>query len=580
MGTTKVKAIEGSGEHHLLLLSAPYLLYIIVFVVARQSGWDDLAGIINTLVQTGLDVICALLAFQISRLSRKNLQTFFIIVGSAFAINILMDISYGGLVNIAGAQPTGTSSALAYMIPYTLFLFGWNYGWAALLLSQLRERRGDAIIFLLAFLILLGLFAIFLLHYSRRFENNIKNFQDIFHAIFAVLEWIGLVLALTCLLTRTTISYILLVAGFALLVAVDFVLCLKEIEGNLGQNEYWEIAWTLAQFLMSLGLVIAYKSAKMENTDPGFSISTGHYSKRSAFAGILLLISLGAVLISTLAALVIHSQATLIFFSVILITMSTILIIRIAEFYDEALGYAVKRISLKDAHGFNEAPRGLVQILSITGINEILTAYKNHREPIKEPHLKILFLASNPLDSDRLRLDEEIRGIKQALVQAEFRDKFDVEQEWAVRVSDLQEYFLRHKPNIVHFSGHGSPSNEIILEDNDGNSRSVSIRALSQLFSALKDNIRCVVLNACFSFPQAEAIAKHIDCVVGMSKAIGDSAAVSFAVAFYRALGYGRNVKTAFELGCGQIDLEGMEEQDTPKLLTSKPEEKFVLNGT
>lgn len=195
--------------------------------------------------------------------------------------------------------------------------------------------------------------------------------------------------------------------------------------------------------------------------------------------------------------------------------------------------------------------------------------------------IKILFLASNPLDTNRLRLDEEIRGIKQALLQAEFRDKFAVEQEWAIRVADLQGYLLRHKPDIVHFSGHGSTSSEIMLQDSDGNSNSVSNRAFSQLFSVLKDNIRCVVLNACYSEQQAEAIAKHIDCVIGMSKAIGDSAAISFAVAFYQALGFGKDVKVAFDLGCLQIDLERFDEQDIPNLLAinKNPKEIVFVHG-
>lgn len=160
-----------------------------------------------------------------------------------------------------------------------------------------------------------------------------------------------------------------------------------------------------------------------------------------------------------------------------------------------------------------------------------------------------------------------MREIDVALRQTEFRDRFVIQQRWAVRVADLQGYFLRHQPDIVHFSGHGSASSQIILEGNDGNSHPVSPRALSQVFSILKDNIRCVVLNACYSERQAQAIAQHIDCVVGMTKAIGDAAAIRFAAAFYQALGYGRSVKTAFDSGCAQIDLENLDEQDTPKLL-------------
>lgn len=191
--------------------------------------------------------------------------------------------------------------------------------------------------------------------------------------------------------------------------------------------------------------------------------------------------------------------------------------------------------------------------------------------------IRILFLASNPIDSSQLRLDKEVRSIDNALRLAEFRDKFDLKQNWAVRVSDIQGYFLRHKPNIVHFSGHGTKSSEIILEDDLGNSLPVSAQAMGQLFSILKDEIRCVVLNACYSERQAHAIAEHIDCVIGMSKAIGDMAAISFAMAFYQALGYGRDVKTAFESGCVQINLEGLNEQDTPKLLALKSDPKDVI---
>ena len=62
--------------------------------------------------------------------------------------------------------------------------------------------------------------------------------------------------------------------------------------------------------------------------------------------------------------------------------------------------------------------------------------------------------------------------------------------------------------------------------------------------------------------------AQHIDAVVGMTTAVGDLAAVNFATAFYRALGFGRSVKTAFDLGCSEIDLANLNEQDTPKLLS------------
>lgn len=184
--------------------------------------------------------------------------------------------------------------------------------------------------------------------------------------------------------------------------------------------------------------------------------------------------------------------------------------------------------------------------------------------------IRILFLASNPLDTAPLQLDEESRAIDLAIRQTSFRDILEFKQLWAVRVGDLQEILLRHKPHIVHFSGHGSHSSEIILKDDQGNAFPVSENALTQLFSLLKDNIKCVVLNACYSQNQANAIADVVDCVIGMSDAVSDQAAIKFSASFYQAIGYGRDVKTAFELGRLQVDLEHIDDHSAFQLLAKK----------
>jgi hypothetical protein len=79
-----------------------------------------------------------------------------------------------------------------------------------------------------------------------------------------------------------------------------------------------------------------------------------------------------------------------------------------------------------------------------------------------------------------------------------------------------------------------------------------------------------VVLNACYSKPQAEGIVEVIDCAVGMSKTIGDEAAIVFAGSFYRALGFGLSVQDAFEQGRTALLLEGIPEDRTPELLVKQ----------
>jgi len=184
--------------------------------------------------------------------------------------------------------------------------------------------------------------------------------------------------------------------------------------------------------------------------------------------------------------------------------------------------------------------------------------------------IKILLLAANPTDTTRLRTDEEFRDIDLALRLAQFRDRFEIHHHGALRASDLQEYLLRHRPNIVHFSGHGDEnSGGIVLENDSGHCQLVSVQSLTTLFAVLKDQIRCVFLNACYSKAQADAIAEHIDCVIGMSNLISERAAINFSIAFYRALGYGKDIKTAFDLGCNQIDLQSLQGNDTPRLIAT-----------
>ena len=114
--------------------------------------------------------------------------------------------------------------------------------------------------------------------------------------------------------------------------------------------------------------------------------------------------------------------------------------------------------------------------------------------------IKILFLSSNPEFTPALKLDEEARLIIQKIRTTDrYRDVLKIETLWAVRPDDLLQALNEHKPQIVHFSGHGSKTGEILLMDNYRKAKPVSAEALKMLFTTLKDNIRVVVLNACYS---------------------------------------------------------------------------------
>jgi CHAT domain len=135
-----------------------------------------------------------------------------------------------------------------------------------------------------------------------------------------------------------------------------------------------------------------------------------------------------------------------------------------------------------------------------------------------------------------------------------------------VRVQDVYQSLLDFKPQIVHFSGHGTGDDGLVMEDETGKTHLVDTVALTEQFELFASNVECVVLNACYSEVQASAIAQHIPYVIGMNKEIGDKAAIKFATAFYSALGAGESVEFAYKLGCNVIQLDGIAEHLTPVL--------------
>jgi hypothetical protein len=181
--------------------------------------------------------------------------------------------------------------------------------------------------------------------------------------------------------------------------------------------------------------------------------------------------------------------------------------------------------------------------------------------------ITILFVAANPTDTTRLALDVEYQQIDARLRAAQHREQFRLEIALAMTAGNLTDAMLRYKPTIVHFSGHGSSTGEIILRNDENRATPASAEGVTELFRISKDWVRCVVLNACFSEIQARGIATHIDCVIGMTDRIGDTAAIAFAETFYNALGAGEAVEKAFLFARNATTLNRSEYTDQPQLL-------------
>jgi WD40 repeat protein len=201
----------------------------------------------------------------------------------------------------------------------------------------------------------------------------------------------------------------------------------------------------------------------------------------------------------------------------------------------------------------------------------------------------ILFLAANPRDTGHVALDREARSIHIELKRSGHRDRFDFVTRWAAEPLDLLRELRELRPTVVHFSGHGARSGAATApaQDRDvvvaaastgdepgglsfhstaGGRQVVSPEAIARTLAAAGAQVRLVVLNACFTEPIAEALLPHVDCVVGMSGAIHDEAARSFAIGFYGGLGEHESIAAAFAQGKAAIDLEGLPDAERPRL--------------
>jgi len=147
----------------------------------------------------------------------------------------------------------------------------------------------------------------------------------------------------------------------------------------------------------------------------------------------------------------------------------------------------------------------------------------------------ILYLAANPSGTDLRAIDREVRAIQAELERSSFRDRFELVTRWAVEPLDLIRGLRELKPTVVHFSGHGG-QNGLFFQTAEGHAQLVTPAALAEAFGAAGASVKLVVLSACFSEVQADALLAHVDHVVGIGGSTHEAAARTFAIGFYGGL--------------------------------------------
>ena len=172
--------------------------------------------------------------------------------------------------------------------------------------------------------------------------------------------------------------------------------------------------------------------------------------------------------------------------------------------------------------------------------------------------IRILVLTSNPWTSSRMFVDEEAREIFERLQEGPYRDRFQLHSHAVTKASDLQKLLLMYEPHIVHFSGQASQTNTRAEQ-----------KGLANVFALYNTHVRLVLLNACFTKAQARSISEVIN--YSIVTGTGDKVGVTFAGAFYRALGFGKSIRMAFESAKAELALT--------RIPRSRGVELFIRNG-
>ncbi|TDU80773.1 CHAT domain-containing protein [Prosthecobacter fusiformis] len=171
-----------------------------------------------------------------------------------------------------------------------------------------------------------------------------------------------------------------------------------------------------------------------------------------------------------------------------------------------------------------------------------------------------MFVTAAPEGETPLQTGREQNAIMRAV-----GGHFQLESIFAANPADLVHQIAIHRPQVIHFAGHGTGKEGLLFEGRSGESILLTWKALNQLLAAkeLMASVQLIVLNACWSISQAKEISAAGPDAVGMKRDVLDTLAVAFADSFYQTL---RSLSPAGACAAAIAAVQGMglEEADSP----------------
>lgn len=212
--------------------------------------------------------------------------------------------------------------------------------------------------------------------------------------------------------------------------------------------------------------------------------------------------------------------------------------------------------------------RDLRQGLSRHEDLHVQTALEIERLKALPEKITVVFFAADPSSDSttKLELDVEARLIGERIRASDHRDSLVFHTRWAVRPQDVLQAINELQPTIVHFSGHGTSDDTLVLQDDQGNEKHVTKEAIVSAMALSAESVKLVFFNTCFSFSQAQACLHHVPATIGMNRDVGDLPARIFSAQFYSAIGFGLSITKAFKQAKALVAMETPGEELIPEL--------------
>lgn len=158
-------------------------------------------------------------------------------------------------------------------------------------------------------------------------------------------------------------------------------------------------------------------------------------------------------------------------------------------------------------------------------------------------------MARNLLD-----VESEAKEIRKAIQISKYRDSISITESYKTKTTEIIDLVLHNRPDIIHFSGHGSKKG-LVFNDSEDNFQVIKNSDFSKIVKNLNYKLKVIFLNACYSDNQGKILSNYSDCVIGTTAEISDNGAILFASKFYEEIGNGNSINQSFKIASMHLEL-------------------------